>query len=253
MKKLLLFIYLLLTGVQIYAQTDTIRLSGKNTLATAQLKPGNYQYLVYMHNPKTGRDSNMSIWKRNVTFTKWNKHDVIVISQQWFASDTMLNRTVYSISRRDNFQPIYHYTFMQRTGAEAFNFYDDKITGADSVANNIKKDFNITLNEPTLNWELDLEIFNTLPIKKIGQTFMIPFYHPGGRSEPKYYAYTVAGEEKITGTDGNYYDCWQLKINYDDKNYALFWLSKKTKEVLKMQEHFNGWYRYKVRLATPVE
>ena len=33
-----------------------------------------------------------------------------------------------------------------------------------------------------------------------------------------------------------------------DKNYAVFWIDKKEKEVLKMEEFFNGWYRYKIKL-----
>lgn len=254
MKNITLFILMIFSVLNlVFAQTDTIRISGKNTLAMAQLKPGNYQYLVYMHNPKTGRDGNLSIWKRKIAFTKWNNQEVIEISQQWFTGDTTTNRTVYSLCQKANFQPIYHYASMQRTGIEAFNFYNDKIVGADTTANNGKKDFMISLNEPTLNWELDLEIFNTLPIKKVGQEFMINFYHPGGRTAPKFYAYKVTGDEKITGIDGVIHDCWKLKIEYDANSYATFWLSKKTKAVLKMQEYFNGLYRYKVRLATPIE
>jgi hypothetical protein len=69
---------------------------------------------------------------------------------------------------------------------------------------------------------------------------------------PAYYNYTVSGSETIKGTDGKMTDCWLLKINYTETSWAIFWISKKTKEVLKMQEYFNGNYRYKVKLSTPV-
>jgi hypothetical protein len=232
------------------AQVDTIRLT-QNDLVTSALKEGLHQYLVYFENPKKGRITGSFVWNRQVNFKIHNGSDVIEITQHWFGSDTTSNRYVYSISLRKNFAPLYHYTKSSR-GIEAFDFEERKITGSDTVNGNAKKDLEVFLPQPTLNWEDDLEIFSTLPIKKVGQRFIMNFYHPGGRSAPAYYEYAVTGSEKIKTIEDRTIDCWQLKINYGPQGWAIFWIGKKSHEVLKMQEFFGTGYRYKVRLVTPI-
>ena len=190
----------------------------------------------------------LSLWNRQVTFKTTGGKSVIEVVQRWHSTDTTWNRYVYSICDRATFAPLYHYTRSAR-GVEAFNFEAGKITGADSIAMNSKKDFVLPLTEPTLNWEMDLEIFNTLAIKKVGQRFIINFYHPGG-SVPKFYEYKVIADGKHITQEGRKMDCWQLNIDYTDTNWAIFLISKKSNEVIKMQEYFRGQYRYKVRVAT---
>ncbi|MBT1703624.1 DUF3108 domain-containing protein [Chryseosolibacter indicus] len=251
LSKLLLVVFpILATPYVTFSQTDTINIS-KNELQIQYLKEGLHQYLVYFENPKKQRLGGMSIWNRHVTFKKQNEVETIEIKQHWYLSDTLFNRYVYSISNKKNFAPIYHYTKSSR-GTEAFDFYKDKISGADTVLNNSKNDFAVMLTAPTLNWELDLEVFSTLPFKRVGQKFYINFYHPGGRSEPKYYKYDIVGSEKLNGVEGGSFDCWKMKIDYDKDSWAIFWISKKSKEVIKMQEYFRGGYRYKVKLATVI-
>jgi hypothetical protein len=245
-----LFLFICLVAIRSHAQVDTIRLS-TNDLITANLKPGLHQYVVYFEEPRKKRLSRMSIWNRQVNFKKHGGNDVIEVIQHWHGSDTTSNRYVYSISERKNFAPIYHYTKSAR-GIEAFDFdKGKKISGSDTVSGNTKKDLDMALHVPTINWELDLEVFNTLPFKKEGQRFIINFYHPGG-TPPAYYEYAVTGAEKVATVEGNTIDCWKLKIHYRQDSWAIFWISKKSKEVLKMQEYFQGRYRYKVRLVTPV-
>jgi hypothetical protein len=41
--------------------------------------------------------------------------------------------------------------------------------------------------------------------------------------------------------------CWLLKINYSKDSYAIFWLTEKSKEVIKMKEYYKGNYRIKVK------
>jgi hypothetical protein len=235
----------------VLAQLDTIRISDKDLL-TSNLKEGLHQYLVYFEDPKKGRITGSFIWNRQVNFKTHGGKEVIEIVQHWFGSDSTTNRYVYSISDRKTFAPVYHYTKSSR-GVEAFDFVPEKITGSDSVSGNSKKDLEVTLQTPTLNWEDDLEIFSTLPIKKVGQRFIMNFYHPGGRLVPGYYEYAVIGSEKIKSIEDRSIDCWQLKINYAQfGGWAIFWIDKKSHEVLKMQEFFGTGYRYKVRLVTPV-
>jgi hypothetical protein len=233
----------------LHAQTDTIRLASHD-LKTGQLKEGLHQYLVYLENPKKKMIAGHSLWNRQVTFKTIAGREVIEVVQRWHSADTTRNRYVYSICDRATFAPHYHYARSARS-VEAFNFETGKIIGADSVGGNSKKGFELILPEPTLNWEMDLEVFNTLPIKKVGQRFIINFYHPGG-SAPKFYEYKIIADGKLQTLEGRPMDCWQLKINYTETDWAIFWISKKSNEVIKMQEHFRGLYRYKVRVATPV-
>jgi hypothetical protein len=233
------------------AQIDTIDVA-KQDLITANLKEGLNQYLVYTENPKKKKITGHSLWNRQVNFKKINGKDVIEIEQYWSNNDTTFNRYVYSINDKNTFAPIYHYTKSSR-GVEAFDFTSSSVTGSDSVTNNAKKNLEVTLSKPTLNWEVDLEVYSTLPFKKVGQRFIINFYHPGGRFEPAYYEYAVIGEDNIASVGDNHKtSCWKLKINYTPDDWAFFWISKKSKEVLKMQEYYKGNYRYKVKLVTPV-
>ncbi len=229
---------------------DTIDIA-KPDLITAQLKPGLHQYLVYFENPKKKRLGNPSLWNRNVVFKKFKGEDVIEIEQNWYGNDTLFNRYVYSISKRKTFEPIYHKTKM-KGATEAFDFTPTKVTGSDSVANNMKGDLDVRLAAPTLNWEVDLEVFSTLPIKKEGQRFFINFYHPGGRMAPQYHEYAIIGSDKIKVVNDQDLDCWKMKIEYGPNSWAIFWIAKKSKEVLKMQEFYGSGYRYKVKLSTPV-
>jgi len=238
---------LLPLALPVYAQTtDTIRLANKD-LVTANLKPGVYQYIVYYTHPKKNLIAGLSLWRREVKFKTDHGKDLIEIKQNWNTNDTLFNRYVYSLANRKTFAPIYHYT-RDKNGIDAFNFTTAAITGADSIANNNRKDFRVAQAVPTLNWELDLEVFNTLPFKKVGQQFAINFYHPGGKTEPKYYVYKVIGTDMLNMPEGRKVDCWKLKIEYAENSWAVFWIDRKSKEVLKMEEFFRGMYRYKVRV-----
>lgn len=251
MRTLLVITFVIATKLAALGQIDTINIS-KGDLVTAQLKEGLHQYVVYFENPKKKRLGNASIWNRNVQFKKVNNQEMIVIEQHWYSADTLFNRYVYSLAEKKTFAPLYHKTIM-RGNTESFDFTTAKVEGSDSVNNNVKNDLSVDLSAPTLNWELDLEIFSTLPFKKVGQRFIINFYHPGGKTLPKYYEYVVSGEEKISTIGDVQTDCWKLKIDYGQNSWAIFWIGKKSKEVLKMQEFFGGGYRYKVKFATPVE
>lgn len=250
MKGFLLLPALLILSSTCIAQIDTIRLD-KNDLITSNLKSGLHQYLVYFENPARKRIGNSSIWNREVNFKSINGRDVFEIEQFWYATDTLYNRYVYSLSDKKTFAPIFHKT-KGRSGIEAFDFSQGKVSGTDSVENNTKKDLEVSLEVATLNWELDMEIFSTLPIRKEGQRFIINFYHPGGRSNPKYYEYVIIGSEKLHIVNDLSIDCWKMQINYSPTDWAIFWISKKSKEVLKMQEQFRGGYRYKIKFVTPI-
>lgn len=231
------------------AQVDTLyHLDSK--LIKKYLKPSSNQYLVFIQRKGDPRQTYTSIWSRDVKFVNKNGKELIEINQKWYASDTARVRNVYSLMNANDFSSVYHYTKMGRT-VEAFDFYADKIKGSDSVANNTKKDFELALKKPMLNWELDLETFPLLDLKP-GKRFAINFYHPGGKGEPKLYEYKVVGEENLSVIEGGSVPCWKLRIDYDSKTFAIFYISKKGREVLRMDEDFGGGVRYKVKVSNAV-
>lgn len=243
MKKIFLLFFTALTSAPLLAQTDTIFVADKRLL-TKEIRSCSRQYLVYRQRPGGGAKKQLSVWERNVEV----KNRRVYVSQQWFGADTV-TRQLFSICDANDFRPVYHYVKNYRQEVEAFRFAGNQTLGADSVKNNTKKDFLNTWQTPVFNWELDMETFALLPFKK-GKKFVIPFYHPGSSTGPAFYTYEVIGEEKITLNNEKPVACWQLKIQYSEANYAIFWIDKKGREVLKMKEFFNGWERYKIKIAT---
>lgn len=229
------------------AQVDTIY-SIPQQWINSSLATGTSQYLVFIKFKQKPKQSKTFVWERKVSINKVNGKDAVEIVQHWYGADSSDYRYVYSLVDKRSFSPIYHKTISQRLGVEAFDFYDSKIKGSDSVANNKKSSFELVAKNP-LNWELDLETFTLLELKE-GKRFAINFYHPGGRSNPQFYEYKVTGSEKVSTIDGKQIDCWKLRIDYNPKSYAIFFISKKNKELIKMEEDFGMGTRYKVKLAT---
>ncbi len=243
----LLLPLLLIVSTFLSAQnnTDTIR---AGQLELKYLPTGTQQWLVYIK--KDGAKKNIWLWERTTTRESWNGNNAIVIRQQWTTSDTGFNsRKLLSVVNERDFLPVYHTTVNPKTGKEAYNFHSTEIVTADSVADAGKKDFKITITEPSFNWELDLETFPLLPLKE-GKTFVVNFYHPGSKQGPAWYNYTVTGSEKIKTHSGEWVDCYKLYTEYaNNRGNSTWWLNKKTHEVLKMEEYFGAITRYKLKLA----
>jgi hypothetical protein len=253
--KLLLPVAGLLVAGPIFAQNkmpvDTIRVDAKRLLMS-QVREGTYQYLVSFHGTDLNQVKSASIWTRKVKFEKWQGQDVISIRQEWSSQDTILNRSIWSVSEKATFKPLYHCAKSSRTGIEAFQFEKNRVAGVDSVTNNKRKGWSIDLKAPTFNWELDLEILALLPYKD-NTGYAVNFYHPGAKSAPAYYLYQVVGSEMLDLVQGQKVDCWKVRIDYDPKYYAVFWVSKKTREVLKAADVLPNGYRFKVRLAGEIK
>ncbi len=237
-----------LFGISLFAQEREVVSSLKTYSIKRYLKEGTREYFV-LAKKEGSSESKMSLWSRTVQFQKINSKDMIVVQQRWLSSDSTANRTVFSLCDAQNFLPIYHYSFSPKTGIEAYDFLGTKIIGSDTVQGNVKQGFTVDQTSPTLNWELDLETFPLLDLR-VGKTFSINFYHPGGKTPPQEYVYRVINEERIPAVDNSTIECWILKINYDEKNYSLFWISKNSREVIKMIEKYNAMTRYKVLLST---
>ncbi|GAB3932490.1 DUF3108 domain-containing protein [Mucilaginibacter myungsuensis] len=244
-----LFFATVLWGTASYAQVDTIGFEKGRQLQTVNLKPGLKQYIVYFQQPKQKKALRLSLWVREVRKGTHNAQPVFITSQHWYGSDTLGYRTVYSINSAKDFSPVYH---AENIGGKlkAFNWTKTNITGADTVANNTHRNFKLDLAKPVLNWNLDIETFEQLPLAA-GKTFAINFYD-AGLGEPKYVLYKVVGSEVISLLDNIKTDCWKLQTEGkapDGSAYTqTFWISKKDHEFLKEEDAFGGMYRYKIKM-----
>ncbi|WPU92848.1 hypothetical protein SNE25_26340 [Mucilaginibacter sabulilitoris] len=249
--KNIFFCLLLATATVANAQTDTIKLPGKQ-LHTEYLKPGMNQYLIVMTNPKMPKSSFLWYWLRTIKKEKHNNIPAIMITQRWYAADTMAYRSVYSINRASDFDPIYHSETV-RGKTNAYNWTATRINGADSVANNSKKGFTLDFSAPNYNWNLDIETFEMLPLAA-GKVFAINFYD-AGLGPPKYVTHKVTGSEVIS-YGGKPVDCWKLftqgtsgKISYTE----TYWISKVDHEFLREEDDYGqGMHRSKIKMPVNV-
>lgn len=247
MKKIIAVAVCILITLATYAQTDTIRLKDKRLIMSA-LKPGLKQYLIYFQDPKKKQSLRFWFWLRNIQLETRDGQKVFAITQHWYSNDTSGYRSIYSINRAADFAPLYHIeTINNKT--KAYNWGADKITGADTVAKNLQKGFILDFKTPNLNWNLDIETFEMLPLAE-GKTFVINFYD-AGLSPPEYVTYKVMGSEVLTTLDNQKVDCWKLYSEGDGggSHYTeTYWISKKNHEFLKEEDAFNGMYRYKIKM-----
>jgi hypothetical protein len=225
---------------------DTIH-AGNGQLSLRYLPLGTQRYLVYIK--REGQTRNIWLWERKTTREKWHDTDAIVIRQTWTTSDTGVNkREVFSVVDPLDFTPVYH---VSRTNRRSDSMYTNtaEFMSADPVAAQSRSKKRLSAVATTLNWELDLETFPLLPLQE-GHTYVINFVQPGSKTPPAWYNYTVTGSEKIPTIEGQLVDCLKLYIEYgNNRGNSTWWLSKKTHEILKMEEHFGPITRFKIKLA----
>lgn len=252
-KSTLIAVVVLLNSLVSWGQkTDTIRV-GPEMVNTKVLIPGTHRWLVYF---KMGVDSPrtlFNIWSRTIQKITHDGKEAIEVSQVWEDKDSVLH-TTRSVSDAKDFRTLYHTSWWKQRGSTTFDFGNGQflmnnksITAQDTVprVKKLREGFEKAMNQYTLNWHLDLEVFPLLPYKN-QVTFLINFYDPGF-SEPKWVPYTVTGSAKLAGLDGQSVDCWLLEHS-EPNNKEVFWISKKTKEVLKLEQQFGNRYRYKIKL-----
>lgn len=254
MKHFYTAILVLITCATISAQkSDTIHID-KSKVSTATLIPGVHQYLVYFKNGKDSSRVNYQFWTREIELTEFEGRKAIRVKQVWEDNKSVIHK-VNSVNDRNDFSPLHHESWWKGRGSYVFDFVkktvsvnEKSVTAADT-ARALKRMYSAyekSLSQYVLNWHLDLEVFPILPYTD-GVTFIINFYDPGF-PEPSLQAYTVSGSAKITGYSGQTIDCWLLH-HESPNNKETFWISKKTHEVLKLEQQFGERYRYKVKLG----
>lgn len=245
---------LLITVVSISAsaQNDTLIIKPSD-INTKVLQEGQHRWLVYFKNGIDSPRYNYQIWNRKIERTRYESRDVFAITQQWESNDTVTHK-VYSISDAKNFQPYFQDSWWKGRGNVVFDLIKKTgtiaghdLTDADTARayKRVWDAFKTAAQQYVLNWHLDLETFPLLPYKE-GRTFGINFYELGSQP-PQIQYYTVTGSRKLTGYENEQIDCWLL-VHESKNNKETFYVSKKTKEVLKLEQEFNGRYRIKIKL-----
>ncbi|UAY56583.1 DUF3108 domain-containing protein [Arachidicoccus terrestris] len=229
---------------------DTVYLPDNSVLNTQYLKPGLRQYLVYTTIPGVKRQHNMRLWQRRVSVAKRDNHKVFVTKQNWLSSDSARFEHFISVNNYTDFLPLYHSQQSHR-GVVAYNWYSDHIQAADSVTGNQKKGLILAFDQPNLNWNLDLETFEMLPMDQ-HKIFAINFYDAGIET-PQRLVYKVTGEDSISvyGSAAKV-RCWKLFMEASYKGMKFtetFWISQDSHELLMEKDDLgHGAFRYKIKL-----
>jgi hypothetical protein len=239
-------------------KNDTIIITAKNVNTTV-LKPSTNRYLVYFKMGKDSARSRAQFWTRKIEYADHNGKEAIVITQEWEDRDTIVHK-VRSVCDKQTFAPLYHQSWWKQSGTGEFDFINRSaslngipLTDADTARNRKGSwnAFKMAVDQYSLNWHLDLEVFPILPYKE-GKTFLIPFYDPGW-GPPKNEAYTVTGSAQLEGYNDQKINCWLLMHVSRAGFKEIFWISKKTKEVLKLEHEIGkGKWRYKIKLGFSV-
>lgn len=244
---------------------DTVRVTQQH-INSDVLRSGTHRYLVYFKMSKDAPRTQTQFWTRKISRTVYNGKPCIEIGQEWEDKDSIMH-VVKSISDARTMQPIYHKTWWKVQRSRAANTktvsetivdfarksieHNGKELGDADTAKQVKRiweGYKSSLDKYFLNWHLDLETFPLLPFKE-GVTFIIPFYDPGTASPYQQVTYTVTGSAQLIGYNDQKIDCW-LMTHEEKGNKEVFWISKKTREVLKLEQEINGsLYRYKIKLG----
>lgn len=236
---------------------DTVYINGNN-IHPEVLREGTHRYLVYFKKGENAPRSDMQVWTINIKKDNVQGRPVIQVDQDWDFKDTVFHKS-WSVCDAKTLQPITHKTWwnIARMGEVSVDFENrnvawngSRLSDADTsrMAKAIWNSYKTAEGKFLLNWHLDLEMFSTLPYKE-GAVFVIPFYDPGTRSPLENALYTVKGSAMLEGYNDQKIECWLL-AHESDGNKELFWISKKTREVLKLEQQFGKMYRFKIKLPS---
>ena len=216
-------------------KVDTIRV-GHKFKAIKDLELGKTKDIIYT---KVGeRIMSVSIKMKETKIVSINNQDYLSFTHNWHSGKPEESVSFEYICDTETLKPIQHIRVSEKVGKEAFSFDGLQITGLDSVASNAQQDFSMDLTEPTYNWEIDLETYSLLPMKK-GYHALMNFYHPGSQFEPKFYHLKVTGSEMIKLPNGKSIDCWVVYTDYGGTQPSRFWYTKKGQNFVKMEGKYN--------------
>jgi hypothetical protein len=235
---------------------DTLHVRGSD-LDIKGLQTGDYSYLILRKKALDSPASSMIIAKMNVTRENYHNKPAIVVRQQW-DRDSMVHKA-YTVFAANDFSTLLHDTYWRALGyALVFDFETRKFDSRavlrpipDSERISCQQELDSSFGAYNLNWHDDLVIYSMLPYKE-NRTFVINYYDPGF-GKPAEVPYTVTGSSELIDRGGASVDCWILEHDEPDAT-EKYWISKKTREVLKEEDHIlkTGGYRFKYKLGVGV-
>lgn len=232
MKKIILL--LLLTSFTALGQ-DTLKV-GHLFKAAKNLELGVQKDAIYTM--VNGRINSASIKIRETKMVSINGKDYLSFTHHSQSGRPEFDGWFEYICEPETLKPVQHIRRSKRAGNEAFSFSEELINGLDSANDNKQKDFELKLNEPTYNWEIDIETYSLLPMKE-GYHAVMNFYHPGASTPPNYYHLKVIGSEEIVLPDKRTMDCWIVFTDYGGTQPTRFWYTKKGQNFVKMEGKYN--------------
>lgn len=239
----MLLLLLTLNGL---AQTDTIKpASGRLKLSI----PTKSTYAVYFTDTTGNRTTTADLWDRSLNFaTNQDSGKTVSWEWKWYRHDSLASHAIATVNAT-TLLPFQYQNFRQEKVFRTVSYHGKKaMTNGKSKFTGLDTAYTITLTVDAFPFPMDLEVFGALPIKAKGQRFVIPFYEPG-TSSTGWYTYTVQGSTELELAKGLTIACWLLRSEDDTPgNYQLFYIAKKSGEVLKMEQRFNSIFRYKVKL-----
>lgn len=242
MKKTLTTLFLIGMALGLKAQ-DTIRVGHKFKMFK-HLEMGIKTDLI--HHERNGVIMG-SVKTRTTELVTLEGQELLKITHAWkYANNKNEGKFVFYCSP-ETLEPIAHFRTTANKGLETFSFSESQITAIDTVKAGVNSDFNIALEEPSYNWEIDLETYSLIPMKK-GKKVVMNFYHPGGNTNPGFYTMEIIGSEKLPLADGSEMDCWILFTDYNGTQKTKFWYTKKHQNFVKMEGEVKGMKLRKTRL-----
>lgn len=230
---------------------DTLHVRAAD-LNIKDLQMGDYSYLITFQKALDSPAIGMTLAKMNVQRSTYHDKPVIIVKQQW-DHDSVIHQANTVFDAHD-FSTLLHDTYWKRQGfAMIFDFETRTFASRnvdreipDSVKVNCEKELAASFGKYNLNWHDDLVIYSMLPYKE-NRTFVINYYDPGF-GKPEEVPYTVSGSDLLTDRGGGKIECWILQ-HVDGNGTERYWISKKTREVLKEEDHFKNGYRFKLKVG----
>lgn len=239
--KYISILFLTISQLSFAQSIDTLNV-GEELEAYHRMPIETYSYEVYSE--KGGKKTPAVLMTSKVSEKRLNGQKILQIDHKW--EGPYGNGNFSALVKPKTLEPITQLRNTQK-GKEAYRFTGKSIIGLDSVNDNAAADYNLKLDYPVFNFEIDLETFACLPLEK-NRKFVIPFFHAGSTySSPKYYHLIVDRDEELTIDGLGKVDTWVLFMDYDGTQPTYFWYTKKDHRFIKMEADYKGVKICKVR------
>ncbi len=228
-----------------FSQIDTVDILNKRA-NPQKVSPVKRTYIVYLQDSVDGPKYNLEIWDREFHFLSEEQQYQL----RWTRSSAQKGKySSYLITTTKDLKPKYE-SIEKHENVDVketiknirFRYQNDSLISSNSTSGG---ETSVYLNGLTnaFNWEMDLEILSALNWQA-NKKVVIAFYHPGSKTPPAYYHYTLVGDENLSFA-GCSIDCWIIEHRLNENQVTRFWLSKADGNILLVKDEFYGMIRFK--------